>query len=294
MKSNTNNYGGLAETPPGMFPDNAWLVDVTIDYYGNVYVVDWQNDCIYVVSSSLQQLVAVFGEEGMGDRQLFTPDYINKLDYWRYNGTPRYEPVVVGEMFTAEAFTEETGIRAWVLGSEVLWSQCYYYPQPVPGDYDDVSCYWHTTNTTNCTPWVYMNDSLIHQEGPALNVPGQHFERYFFQPEDPDTCWIKFVVRSESIYGTTDTTFADSILVWRRQQCCEGIRGNVNADPAEDINISDMTFLVSYLYSEGPAPPCWEEGNASGDPDEKINIEDMTYLIAFLMSGGPPPPDCPY
>ncbi len=294
IMANTKYYQSPTETPPGMFPANAFLTDLTIDYYGNVYVVDTDNDCIYVVSPNLQELVAVFGEKGTGDRQLFHPKYITKMDCWRYNGTERYEPVVVGEMLTTEFFTEDTGIRSWVLGSEVLWSQCRYTPQPVPGYWDVVRCDWHQTNTTNTTRWVYLNDSLVYQAGPAMNLPGGHYELYYLEPEDPDTFWMKFVVRTESVYGTTDTTFVDSILVERRVQCCEGIRGNVNGDPADVINGSDVTYLISYLYSGGAAPPCREEGNVDGDPDERIDIVDLVFLLAYMFSGGMAPPACPY
>ncbi|MDH4156731.1 MAG: hypothetical protein OEW00_05590, partial [candidate division Zixibacteria bacterium] len=56
--------------------------------------------------------------------------------------------------------------------------------------------------------------------------------------------------------------------------CCRGIRGNANNDPDDKVNISDVTFLLEYLFGipTGPAPVCWEEANANGDPDEKVNV----------------------
>lgn len=79
--------------------------------------------------------------------------------------------------------------------------------------------------------------------------------------------------------------------------CCMSIRGNVNGDVNESINISDMTYIVSYLFGipQGPAPSCLEEGNVNGDPNESINISDITYLVNYLFGipQGPIPPDCP-
>ncbi len=80
--------------------------------------------------------------------------------------------------------------------------------------------------------------------------------------------------------------------------CCKGIRGNANGDTEEDINISDITYLINYLFGTpelGPAPPCQEEGNANGDTEEDINISDITYLVDYLFGTplGPPPPTCP-
>ncbi len=79
--------------------------------------------------------------------------------------------------------------------------------------------------------------------------------------------------------------------------CCIGIRGNANGDEGEDINISDITYLVDYLFGIplGPAPPCPEEGNANGDGSGDINISDITYLVEYLFGIplGLAPPACP-
>jgi hypothetical protein len=75
--------------------------------------------------------------------------------------------------------------------------------------------------------------------------------------------------------------------------CCIGIRGNVDGDPNEKININDQVYLTDYLFRGGSPPSCWEEGNVNGDQKEQINVSDVTYLVAYLSSGGPPPPACP-
>lgn len=79
--------------------------------------------------------------------------------------------------------------------------------------------------------------------------------------------------------------------------CCVGIRGNVNSDPGETVNISDVTFLVDYLFGipQGTAPRCAEEANVNGDPDEKLNITDLTYLVQYLFGvpAGAAPSNCP-
>lgn len=63
---------------------------------------------------------------------------------------------------------------------------------------------------------------------------------------------------------------------------------NIHAcgDPNTDleVNIFDVSYLISYLYLGGPAP----DPMLTGDPnaDKAINIFDVTYLIGFLYSGG--------
>jgi len=78
--------------------------------------------------------------------------------------------------------------------------------------------------------------------------------------------------------------------------CCTGIRGNVNNDPNNIVNISDVTYLSSYLFGDpvGPAPVCVKEANVNGDPFETVNISDFTYLVKFLFGipAGPEPPGC--
>jgi hypothetical protein len=75
--------------------------------------------------------------------------------------------------------------------------------------------------------------------------------------------------------------------------CIPPIRGNVNGDELDDINVSDLTYLVAFLFNAGPPPSCFEEGNVNGDAQEAVNVQDLTYLVAYLFSGGPAPASCP-
>ncbi|MDH4156849.1 MAG: M14 family zinc carboxypeptidase [candidate division Zixibacteria bacterium] len=79
--------------------------------------------------------------------------------------------------------------------------------------------------------------------------------------------------------------------------CCAGIRGNANNDSEDKTNISDVTFMLTWLFGipTGPAPACIEEANANGDIQEKANISDVSYLLTWLFGipSGPAPPACP-
>jgi hypothetical protein len=79
------------------------------------------------------------------------------------------------------------------------------------------------------------------------------------------------------------------------EQCCDGIRGNADGDGSEIVNMSDYTYLLSYCFMDGSAPPCDEEGNADGDVDDDVNILDVIYLYSYLFGfpQGPAPPACP-
>ena len=78
---------------------------------------------------------------------------------------------------------------------------------------------------------------------------------------------------------------------------CIGSRGNVDGDPNETVDISDLSYLISHLFLSpaGPPPPCLLEGNVDGDPDGEINVSDVTFLIEYMFGkpNGPAPPACP-
>lgn len=79
--------------------------------------------------------------------------------------------------------------------------------------------------------------------------------------------------------------------------CCLGpMRGNVDNVAGDVIDISDLVFLVDYMFTGGAAPTCWSEANVDGiGPEDSsgIDISDLVYLVDYMFTGGPPPPACP-
>ena len=70
--------------------------------------------------------------------------------------------------------------------------------------------------------------------------------------------------------------------------CCDLI-SDINDD--NSINVSDLTYLIDFMFRGGPDVPCEEEADLN--LDEATNIADLTYLVDYLFRGGPPPADCP-
>ena len=73
--------------------------------------------------------------------------------------------------------------------------------------------------------------------------------------------------------------------------CIPPIRGNVDYDPGDVIDISDLVYLVDYMFNGGPAPPCLEEADVDGSGG--IDISDLVFLVDYMFAGGPPPVACP-
>jgi hypothetical protein len=64
-----------------------------------------------------------------------------------------------------------------------------------------------------------------------------------------------------------------------------GFRGDANGDGV--INVSDVVYLINYLFISGPAPVPLEAGDVNCDG--MINVSDVVYLINYLFISGPPP-----
>lgn len=77
------------------------------------------------------------------------------------------------------------------------------------------------------------------------------------------------------------------------QSCCVGLRGNVNADEQDNVDISDLTALVNNLFVTFEPLPCPEEANTNGDENETIDISDLTALVNNLFVTFEPLPACP-
>jgi hypothetical protein len=75
--------------------------------------------------------------------------------------------------------------------------------------------------------------------------------------------------------------------------CCNPpIRGNIDYDVAEIIDISDLMYLIDFMFLSGPAPVCFEEADVNASGTEPLDISDLVWLIDYMFIGGPPPFPC--
>lgn len=74
--------------------------------------------------------------------------------------------------------------------------------------------------------------------------------------------------------------------------CCTGNTGNVNDDAGGNVDLSDLIYLVNYLFLGGPAPACPASANTNGDVGCNVDLSDLIYLVNFLFLGGPAPAAC--
>jgi len=74
--------------------------------------------------------------------------------------------------------------------------------------------------------------------------------------------------------------------------CCVGMTGNINGDQDDQIDVSDLVFLVAYMFNQGEEPPCLPEASVDGDIWGSIDVSDLVYLVAYMFNSGPDPHNC--
>ncbi len=80
-----------------------------------------------------------------------------------------------------------------------------------------------------------------------------------------------------------------SVLIGAFGSGCGFMCGDTNGD-SSGPNVVDLTYLVDYLFGDGPPPSSTEAANVDGE--NGLNIADVSYFADYLFSGGPPL-DCP-
>jgi|GEM_PF-1332351 len=113
---------------------------------------------------------------------------------------------------------------------------------------------------------------------------GAPLEAHFGVPEG-NTYNIEVYWPTSGITMDTLVIAPAAITVW---EYCRG-----DADGDKMLDLSDVLFLISYLYKGGPAPDPFSSGDANADGI--VDLGDILYLNSYLYKGGPlpPPPNCP-
>jgi hypothetical protein len=83
-----------------------------------------------------------------------------------------------------------------------------------------------------------------------------------------------------------------SRMSFEERNCCTGIRGNVDGDAADAVDIADVIFFVEYSFADpsGPEPPCPEEADVDGNGT--VDVADLIYLVDYMFNSGPPAVPC--
>jgi Zn-dependent metalloprotease len=156
--------------------------------------------------------------------------------------------------------------------------------------------------------WVYLSNNdgvswpLAKFIGPQLDAHGGWLVHEF---EVADI--VEPTSEMKLIFRVVDWGFAscveaglDAVLVTRyvcEQPCCglygaENRTGNVDYDPANFKDISDILMLARYSLLGGDVPPCMAEANTDGDAECFTDISDILRLARYSLLGGEAPAFC--
>jgi serine protease AprX len=106
--------------------------------------------------------------------------------------------------------------------------------------------------------------------------------------------WTNMQVRqammnTASRASTPDNSFGWGIVnTWAAlhvSYAVQYVHGDANRDSAVDV--SDVVFLISYIFSGGTAPSPLSAGDA--DCSGGVDISDVVYMISYIFSGGTAP-----
>lgn len=94
-----------------------------------------------------------------------------------------------------------------------------------------------------------------------------------------------FCIRAYDQAGNYSPLSNSPVIVSGDSVGCPYTPGDVNGDGS--VSLFDVTYLISFVYTDGPDPQPYEAGDVN--ISNEINIFDITYLIFYLYMGGPAP-----
>jgi len=124
--------------------------------------------------------------------------------------------------------------------------------------------------------------------GPVIKL---HFHSTYADPGDSTLVDFSGYSSYQPVFSSSLATYEPAIVspMVTVPICCLGLRGDANVDGS--TNVSDLTFLVAYLFAGGPESSCPVEADVDGTGF--VNVADITYLVQYLFAGGPAPWPCP-
>ncbi|MDD1748951.1 MAG: SBBP repeat-containing protein [Methanothrix sp.] len=94
--------------------------------------------------------------------------------------------------------------------------------------------------------------------------------------EVDDSAYVYVTGSSPGLNGELDFVTIKYIQFWR---------GDANRD--SKVTVSDVVYIVNYLFKGGPPPNPLLSGDANCDG--KVTVADVVFLINYLFKGGPAP-----
>ncbi len=157
----------------------------------------------------------------------------------------------------------------------------HIHSQDMPNAYYGVPYYYrfHVAGGTAPLNWTYIGGDLPY----GLNFVGDTTGVLSGSPTYRATFYFTVAVADNEPIPRCDTV--DITMKITDPPPPPYICGDANGDKA--IDISDVVFLIQYIFAGGPAPSPLAAGDANCDLF--VDISDAVYLIAYIFASGPNP-----
>jgi hypothetical protein len=139
------------------------------------------------------------------------------------------------------------------------------------------SLYLETLNTNQ---WYHI-EAEVH---PATSNYKVYVDGVYKGTANFASNYLRYLRLGEFENGSSNygDAYWDDLLVSRERYY---LLGDANGDGV--INVTDVVYLINYLFIGGPAPNPLAAGDANCDG--VVNASDVVYLINYLFISGPPP-----
>jgi len=255
------------------------IVDLEVDNWGQVWAVDRANGQFIKYTYDLLPL-CTFGSSGFGVNQFWRPE--------SFSNTGGY--LGCGNVYVVESWGDSSGGQYFTIATDII----------------DFSVYSDSNHWTHSATYMLVDPAYIYVQ--IYNESGalvRSIELRLLQNSGSTLKWWdgkndagqkvtsgNYSMKVSAVSAYSDITVpghppADSITKqgWVCNVNPNDRAGDANSDLT--VSMSDIVYLVNFLFKGGPAPnPLWK-GDANGDCT--VNVTDTVYLVAFLFKGGLPP-----
>jgi hypothetical protein len=187
------------------------------------------------------------------------------------------------DMIVAHSGNVYVGGWSLVGGPMTKYATIKYYP--------DGDTAWIRVNTGSASPLEQAYGIAVDDSGNAYVTGNNGTIKY---SSEGDSLWsvpgIGLAIAldgSENIYvtgwslGSGEGNYYDYATI----KYVQFLRGDANKD--DKVSLSDIVYLINYLFKFGPAPEPIQAGDVNCDG--KVSLGDIVYLVNYLFKFGPAP-----
>lgn len=187
-------------------------------------------------------------------------------------------------------------------------SPCSLEHPPLPGYYclddttfcrtDSITCdTFYRPNLLSAFPLQYNLIALNLQDSATIGAGRYLFANLKLQVHDTCTICVDTHRTQTVTLFFLNPNNSKYFPQWL-SKCCKIVTtdflykpGDVNCSGGNP-NLSDILYLVNYVFKGGPAPCIGRLGDANCSGG-KANLSDIIYLVSYIFKGGPAPISCP-